>query len=192
MGFLFITALVVAGICAGVGGGLAALVRWAGRESLKTLVLYGMLMASLLPLAAHYQWSREQGGRVVDELKTYVEEGDAPDYTPVDLQRSRMVLARFTWAGPVVLLGLYLLACWTVRRWRLWGTFLPAAAFMVYVLFFNFALLSPLGRHAYEAMFPMMDADKITVWAFVLCGGAQVGLLSYAWIVSTPERPLFG
>ena len=44
----------------------------------------------------------------------------------------------------------------------------------VYVLFFYFALLSPLGGYAYEAMFPMTDANKITVWAFVLCGGAQV------------------
>ncbi|PSQ58723.1 MAG: hypothetical protein BRD27_06060, partial [Bacteroidetes bacterium QH_10_64_19] len=86
MGVLLITALVVAGMCAGVGGGLAALVRWAGQESLKTHVLYGMLTASLLSLAAHYRWSRERGGRVVNELKTYVEEGDVPDYTPVDLQ----------------------------------------------------------------------------------------------------------
>ena len=184
--------LVVAGVCAGIGGGLAALVRWGGRESLKMLVPYGMLTTSLLPPAAHYQWSRERGGRVVDELKTYVENGTDPDYTPADLQRAKVILTRFTWAGPVVLFGLYLFACWAVQRQRWWGVFLPTAAFPVYMLSFNFTLLSPLGEYAYEALFPMTNVDKITVWAFVLCGGAQVGLLSYGWIVSTPERPLFG
>lgn len=192
MGLLLIAALVVTGICAGVGGGLAVLVRWAEQKSLKMLVLYGMLAASLLPLAAHYQWSRERGGRVVDKLKTYVEKGTDPDYTAADLQKAEAVLARFTWTGPAVLLGLYLLACGTARRWRWSGIFLPAVAFTVYVFFFNFALHSPLGRYAYEAIFPMMDADKITVWAFLLCGGAQIGLLLYAWIVSALERPLFG
>ena len=192
MGILFIAALVVAGICAGVGGGLAALVRWARQESLKTLVLYGMLTASLLPLAAHYHWSQERGGRVVSELKAYVEKGPDPHYTPADLQSSKMVLTRFTWAGPIVLLGLYLLACWAVRQRRWWGILLPAAAFTMYMFFFNFALLSPLGGYAYEAMFLMTDADKISVWAFILCGGAQIGLVVYAWLVSTPERLSFG
>jgi hypothetical protein len=90
MWFLAVAALVVTGVCAGIGGSLAALVRWLGRSWGRTLVLY-----------------------------------------------------------------------------------------------------DPLGRYAYEALYPLLDAGKITVWAFILCGGAQVGLLLYAGIVSEAELPIY-
>lgn len=190
MWFLLIAALIVTGICAGVGGSLAVLARWLGQDWIRSSLLYGLLAASLLPLGVHYQWSQERGQRVVDRLETYVEKGgDLEHYAPADVRKSKAVLSRFTWIGPAVLLGLYLLACWAGRRWRWPSVFLPAAAFTVYVLVFEFALLSPLSRYAYEAIVPMMDADKITVWAFILCGGAQVGLLLYAWLVSDPRLP---
>lgn len=192
MGFLVIAALVVAGVCAGVGGGLAALVWWLGRPWVRTLVLYGLLAVSLLPLAAHYQWSRQQGKRVVDELETYVEQGVDPEhYAPADVRKSKAALARFIWLGPVFLLGLYLVACWA-SRWGVWPSmFLPAIAFTAYFFFVDLLLYEPLGRYAYEALFPLSDAGKVTVWAFILCGGAQVGLLLYAWIVSDNGLPVY-
>jgi hypothetical protein len=192
MWFLAVAALVVTGVCAGVGGSLAALVRWLGRPWGRTLVLYGLLAASLLPLAAHYQWSRQQGRRVVEELATYVEKGVDPEhYSPADVRNSKVALARFTWTGPVLLLGLYLAACW-VSRWELWpSVFLPAIAFTAYYFFVDLLLYDPLGSYAYEALYPLLDAGKITVWAFILCGGAQVGLLLYAWIVSEAGLPIY-
>lgn len=193
MWFLAVAGLVVAGICAGVGGVLAVLVRWLGQDWLKSLVLYGLLAASLLPLVFHYQWSRDRGQRVISELESYVENDVDPEhYAPSDVRKSKAVLAQFTWMGPAVLLGLYLLACWASRRWRWSGVFLPAVAFTVYFFFVNSVLYSLLGRYAYEAYWPLIDANKVSVWAFLLCGGAQIGLLLYAWVASTSKRPLIG
>lgn len=187
MWFLAVVALVVTGVGAGIGGSLAAVVRWIGREGLGTVVLYGLLAVSLLPLGWHYHLSRQQGKRVVDELETYVEQGVDPEHYS-DVRKSKAALTRFTWAGPVILLGLYLVACWASRR-RLWpSVFLPAIAFTAYVFFVDLLLYDPLGHHAYEAIFHL-DADKITVGAFILCGGAQVGLLLYARLVSIAGLP---
>lgn len=187
--FLAVAALVVTGVCAGIGGSLAAVVRWIGREGLGTVVLYGLLAVSLFPLGWHYHLSRQQGKRVVDELETYVEQGVDPEhYSPADVRKSKAALTRFTWAGPIFLLGLYLVVCWASRR-RLWpSVFLPAIAFTAYFFFVDLLLYDPLGHHAYEAIWHL-DADKITVGAFILCGGAQVGLLLYAWLVSIAGLP---
>lgn len=90
----------------------------------------------------------------------------------------------FLYSVPVWCLGLYLLCC-ILSRYRVWmGLFLPAVAFVLYYHGSYDVLADALSRHGGIDAVTCLPDNKTMIFAFILSGGVQVGLLTYAWSLS--------